>query len=276
LLPLLAASVSSTIHDSFTAGHAAMMPKLDAPIVLVHGLFGFDRIRVANLTLASYFPDIPQVLEQAGNRVFVPALSPTASIAQRAAQLKKHLDEACPGQPVHLIAHSMGGLDARYMIAKLGMDDRVLSLTTLGTPHRGSPFADWAITKVERLVQPMLNFFGVPQQAFHDLTTSACRKFNEDVPDSPKVRYFSVAGTHDGGYTSPGWLLSYNVVLRAEGPNDGVVSHASARYGQTIEIWDGDHFALVNWVNPMGLPRNGDRALALYGRIVQRLADAGF
>ena len=250
-----------------------MTPKLDAPIVLVHGLLGFDRIRVANLTLASYFPNIPETLEQAGNRVFVPALSPTASIAQRAAQLKDYLDRVSPDEPVHLIAHSMGGLDARYMIARLGMEDRVLSLTTLGTPHCGSPFADWAITRVERLVRPMLNFFGVPIEAFYDLTTAACRKFNDAVPDSPKVWYFSVAGTHDGGYANPGWLLSYNVVFKAEGPNDGVVSHSSARHGELIETWDGDHFALVNWVNPMGLPRNGNRALELYGRIVQRLAD---
>jgi triacylglycerol lipase len=253
-----------------------MIAKLHAPVVLVHGLLGFDHVRVANLTLASYFPNIPETLEQAGNRVFVPALSPTGSIAQRAAQLKDYLDRVSPQEPVHLIAHSMGGLDARYLISKLGMAERVRSLTTLGTPHRGSPFADWAITKVERLVKPVLTFFGVPIHAFYDLTCSACRKFNDDVPAAPGVRYFSVAGTHDGGYANPGWLLSYNVVFKAEGPNDGVVSHVSARYGELIEIWDGDHFALVNWVNPMGLPRNGNRALALYARIVKRLKDSGF
>jgi triacylglycerol lipase len=253
-----------------------MIPKLRTPIVLVHGLFGFDRLQIANYTLINYFPGIPEALEKAGNRVVVPSLSPTAGIAARAAQLKEAIDRASPDEPVHLIAHSMGGLDARYMIARLGMAPRVLSLTTLGTPHRGSAFADWGLTRLERLVRPALNFLGVPIQAFYDLTTSACRKFNEDTPDAPGVRYFSVAGRHDGSYYSPGWLLSYNVVLQAEGPNDGVVSHASARYGEADDVWEGDHFSLVNWISPMGIQRNGDAAIAGYERLVQRLADAGF
>ena len=52
----------------------------------------------------------------------------------------------------------MGGLDSRYMISKLDMADRVLSLTTLGTPHRGTAFADWAVGKVEKVVRPALEF----------------------------------------------------------------------------------------------------------------------
>ena len=46
---------------------------------------------------------------------------------------------------VVIIAHSMGGLDARYMISRLGMDDRVTALVTITTPHRGSPYADWCL-----------------------------------------------------------------------------------------------------------------------------------
>ena len=40
-----------------------MIPKLRAPIVLVHGLFGFNHIRVGNVTLAHYFPGIFEGLE---------------------------------------------------------------------------------------------------------------------------------------------------------------------------------------------------------------------
>ena len=42
---------------------------------------------------------------------------------------------------MHLIAHSMGGLDARHMIVREGMAERVASLTTVGTPHNGTPVA---------------------------------------------------------------------------------------------------------------------------------------
>ncbi len=252
------------------------IPKLGAPIVLVHGLLGFDRIKVANYTLASYFPGIHEALGGAGNRVFIPALSPTDGVVARARQLKSYVDQVSPSEPVHLLAHSMGGLDARCMISRLGMEDRVLSLTTLGTPHRGTVFADWAVTKLERLLKPVLGFFGVPIQAFYDLTTAKCQKFNDETPDSPKVRYFSVAGKHDGNYLNPGWLLPYNIVLQSEGSNDGVVSHASARYGESADVWDGDHFSLVNWLNPMGITRNGSDPVPRYGKLIQRLADHGF
>ena len=39
---------------------------------------------------------------------------------------------------VNIIAHSKGGLDARYLISGLHMEDKVASLTTISTPHRGS------------------------------------------------------------------------------------------------------------------------------------------
>lgn len=252
------------------------IPQLRSPIVLVHGLFGFERLKVANYTIASYFPGIPELLEAAGNRVLVPALSPTGGTAHRAHQLKEFLRKECPNEPVHIIAHSLGGLDSRWMISQLGMEDRVLTLTTLGTPHRGTIFADWAVTKFERLLRPVLDFFGVPLQAFYDLTTNACRTFNERTPDAAKVRYFSVAGIHDGSYLAPGWLLSHGIVTRAEGPNDGVVSQASATYGEHCSVWEGDHFSLVNWLSPMGVSRAARDPAPRYGEIMRRLAELGF
>jgi triacylglycerol lipase len=253
-----------------------IIPKLRAPIVLVHGLFGFERLQVANYTVASYFPGIPQLLGDAGNRVLVPALSPTCGVTIRAQQLKDFLDKECPQEPVHLIAHSMGGLDARWMISHLGMEERVCSLTTLGTPHRGTAFADWGITKFERVLKPVLNFLGLPLQAFYDLTTASCRDFNEKTPDSPRVRYLSVGGRHDGSVLTPGWILPHSIVLRAEGPNDGVVSLTSAKYGEQFDTWDGDHFSLVNWINPMGYSRVPRDPAERYGGLVRRLAELGF
>ena len=254
-----------------------VIPKLRSPIVLVHGFFGFERIQVRGWTLATYFPGIPELLRAAGNRVLVPHLSPTAGIAVRAGQLKAFLDRECPSEPVHLLAHSMGGLDARYLISRLGMSHRVLTLTTLGTPHRGTAFADWGIARFERLLKPILHFFHIPTQGFHDLTTARCRVFNEQVPDAPGVRYFSVAGQLEPTCLNPEWLLPRGIVAKLEGPNDGVVSLASARYGESTEVWDGDHLSLVNWFNPLGRNRGLWRdPRPRYGPLVGRLADEGF
>jgi triacylglycerol lipase len=256
---------------------ALVIPKLRSPVVLVHGLLGFGRVQVAGRTVACYFPGIAEALEEAGNRILIPNLSPTAGIAERARELKDFLQEHSPSDPVHLLAHSMGGLDSRYMISRLGMGGHVLTLTTLGTPHRGSSFADWGIMRLERLVRPVLDFIGMPTQAFYDLTTRKCAAFNQEVPDAAKVRYFSIAGRHDGTFYNPEWLLPFHVVLKAEGENDGVVAVASARYGEDLEVWEGDHLSLVNWLHPLGAHRGLWRdPRPRYARIMRRLADLGY
>lgn len=250
------------------------VPTLRAPIVLVHGLLGFKAVQVAGRHLFSYFPGVAGLYESAGNRVYAVTLSPTAGIATRAAELREHLRNEMPPEPVHIIAHSMGGLDARYMISKLGMADRVLSLTTLGTPHRGSSFADWGIRRVGSVVKPVLRLLRFSDQAFYDLTTESCARFNEDVPDAPGVSYYSVAGKCTTAWVGLEWQLPHYIVSRAEGPNDGIVSVASATYGSGCEIWHGDHMSLVNWPNlqacALGLWRN---RLSHYAKLSRRLAE---
>ncbi len=254
-----------------------LIPKLRSPIVLVHGLFGFNRIEVAGTTLASYFSNIPQLLTAAGNRVFVPALSPTGGVVERAKQLKAFILEHSPGEPVHLIAHSMGGLDSRYMISHLEMSHMVLTLTTVGTPHRGTSFADWGVRRFERVVRPLLETVGMPHQAFYDLTRASCKTFNDTTPDALTVKYFSVSGKHDGHFLHPEWLLPFGIVSKEEGDNDGIVSITSAQYGEYHETWEGDHLALVNWPNIVHHYRGTKRDPApRYGSLLRRLADLGY
>jgi triacylglycerol lipase len=251
--------------------------KLRAPIVLVHGLMGFDRLEVCGRTFGVYWPTIAGMLEDAGNRVLIPRLSMTRGVAERAAELKRFVDRQAARDPVHLIAHSMGGLDARYMTSRLGMAARVLTLTTVATPHRGTAFADWGMHRLERVVRPVLDLFAVPRQAFYDLTTASCRRFNDHVPDAPGVRYFSVAGRHEGYWRHAGWRLAHRIVTEREGPNDGIVSVASAKYGESFEVWDGDHLSLINWCYPAAVARGTWRdPLPDYARHIRRLADEGF
>ena len=220
------------------------------PIVLVHGLLGFDRVKVGPLTLLRYFPGIEDALVGAGHRVGVPSLSKTRGVAHRANELRRFVQERFPNDRVHLIAHSMGGLDARHMISHLGMHDRVRSLTTIGTPHRGTAFADWGIRRLGRTVKPLLNFLGIPTTAFDDLTTESCLRFNERTPDAPGVRYYSVAGACPREVLSPPWRPVAELIASEGGPNDGAVSVRSATYGEGVEVWAADHMNLVNRPNP--------------------------
>jgi triacylglycerol lipase len=262
---------------SNSASWRSAVPKLRNPIVFLHGLLGYSRVRLGGWTISSYFANIPALLETAGNRVHVSQVHPIGSIAERAGQVKDFLNGVTPREPVHIFAHSMGGLDARYMISKLGMADRVLTLTSIGTPHRGTSFADWGVRRFDRLASPALDLFGLSFQAFRDLTTQSCQRFNEEIADSPRVRYFSVAGRHNNGWHSPEWQLPHRIVASTEGPNDGLVSVASATHGEICDLWEGDHLSLINWLNPFSAMRGlCEERSPFYARLVQRLVDLGY
>lgn len=256
--------------------HSADTPCLRDPIVLVHGLCGFDRILAMRRPLAEYFPGIAAHLRASGNRVLSACVSPTGGVARRAADLKRFLDREVASGKFHLIGHSLGGLDARYLASRMGMENRVASITTVGTPHRGTAFADWGMKRFSRLFIPLLRRIGVPYQAFYDLMTDNCRRFNEDVPDVPGVRYFAIVGRCEKPWVAPAWRLPHAIVQRLEGPNDGIVSVASAAWGEHTEEWNGDHLNLVNWPNRLARKRGlwTDRG-ELYSRHIARLAQAG-
>lgn len=251
------------------------IPKLDVPVVLVHGLCGYDRLTAFGRPLKDYFPGIREKLEAAGNRVLVPRLSCTQGVEARAGELKRYLQKHIPAGPVHLIGHSMGGLDARFMVSQLGMADRVRSLTTVGTPHRGSPVADWGVRRFGALVAPFFQLVGLSTQAFLDLTSTVCARFNSRVRDVPGVRYFSVAGVCEGRWLGSEWWVPHAIVSRSEGANDGVVSVASATWGEHTDVWDGDHLNLVNWPNRQARKCGMWDAFAPdYGRIIRRIAES--
>jgi triacylglycerol lipase len=230
-----------------------------APIVLVHGILGFNQLTFGGLRLADYFRLIPEALRNDGHLVpLPPRLNPAGSIAERAQDLKTYLEQNADvaGRRVHLVAHSMGGLDARFMIARLGMADRVLSLTTIGTPHHGSPVADVVVQGTDPALNQFIEHLGVDVQGVHDLTTGACRRFNEDINDAPGVRHFSIAGQfqpHRVLGVPRGVLgVTHDIVAHTENANDGLVSIASATLSEratwtALPNWDANHFRLINW-----------------------------
>ena len=111
-----------------------------AVFVLAHGLGA-----TAELGFSS---EISKTLLAEGYEVYrteVPAFeSVEASSTALAAQVDAILS-ATGKDKIHIIGHSMGGLDARYLISSLGYGDSVASLTTVATPHRGSPIADYVL-----------------------------------------------------------------------------------------------------------------------------------
>ncbi|ORY00513.1 alpha/beta-hydrolase, partial [Basidiobolus meristosporus CBS 931.73] len=211
------------------------------PIVLCHGLYGFDKLGPDSLPFLQvhYWKGIKEALERLGAQVIITGVSRTGDIRNRAEAIHRQLELVAAGGSVNLVAHSMGGLDCRYLITHLKPQKyKVKSLTTLCTPHRGSPFMDWCRDQ-----------FGVgfllDEPAYANLTTDYCRKyFNPNTPDSPDVAYFSYgAQAKSIPWVSPLWFTR-SVIMDQEGINDGLVSLGSARWGQYVETIDANHWDL--------------------------------
>lgn len=222
-----------------------------SPIVLHHGLFGTDEVRLGPLR-RSYWHKIDSALRERGNLVISTRVHPTAGVETRARELKQQilsrLDGAGHRERIVIIAHSMGGLDARYMIAKLGMARHVRALVTVCTPHRGSPYADWIERNLGRRIGllPVLRKLGLDLSAGIDLTTERCARFNEEVPDHPDVRYASVNCVRPRHQMPAFALHSHTVIGQAEGENDGLVSAKSAVWGEHLASWPIDHWQAIN------------------------------
>lgn len=249
------------------------LPRLAAPIVMAHGLFGFRRIGLGPVTLAWYFRGIPDALRAAGNRVLVTRVHPTAGIARRARKLGEQIDAAFPDEPVHLIGHSMGGLDARALVADPAWQSRILSLTTVATPHLGSQLADFAKIRVGRIYS-VLERLGVDHAGFLDVTPGAMREFNRRTAGPGPVPTFNVAG--DPADSDVCWPLRrlHHALEELEGPNDGLVSVRSAQaFGEPLPTWPIDHLRQMNWFSA-GEPAATVPAVARhYGSILAHLAD---
>lgn len=128
-------------------------------VYLTPGMFGFAR-----LAAYDYFGHVTRALERrfrAKGRtveVRVCEVHPTSSVRRRAAKLVKlvHATADAAG-PIHLLGHSTGGLDARLVASpsvhfganlerQLEWLPRLRSVTTLNTPHYGTPLATFFAT----------------------------------------------------------------------------------------------------------------------------------
>ncbi|BGP32129.1 hypothetical protein JCM10296v2_003909 [Rhodotorula toruloides] len=116
------------------------------PIVLCHGLYGFD-VRGPGFFRLHYWGDLLKILRgKIGAEVFVTAVPGTGSVKNRACVLHKALEDtpSLLNRDLNFVGHSMGGLDARYLISNIRPTlYHPRSLTTMCTPHRGSEFMAW-------------------------------------------------------------------------------------------------------------------------------------
>lgn len=175
------------------------------------------------------------------------AMMPLAgSVEERAHTLWELINRMKIESDIHLVGHSLGGIDARRMISLSPViAKKIISLTTISAPHRGSPIAD-KFVKGE-LPEDASDF----KQATHALTTAAMMKFNETVLDDANVKYYSMGFDLERPwcFLSPGWQICSQAGFPI---NDGMVPALSASWGTYLGTFKGAHIPQVNPIRVRG------------------------
>ncbi|MDR1564904.1 MAG: alpha/beta hydrolase [Oscillospiraceae bacterium] len=210
------------------------------PVIMLHG------VGIRELPWMDSWGRIPAALAERGAKIHNGQHDAWGSIESNAASLKaqiKHLVSRSGCGKVNIIAHSKGGLDARYMISALGMEKYVASLTTIATPHRGLAVMDKICEHLPLLLDAVAFSSNIFYKAIgdsapdfrhvcHEFTTEYAEYLNIICPNSEKIYYQSYAADFGTRTTSSLLLeLPHFLIKLAEGDNDGLVSVRSARWG---------------------------------------------
>ncbi len=274
-------AIDNTVYAENATPLDAPVPKdytkTQYPIVLAHGMVGFDRLAL----VVDYWYGIAKTLSQGGAEVFITETSAFNSAEVRGEQLLKQIEviTAKTGKSkVNIIGHSQGGMDARYVAAV--RPDLVASITTVGTPHQGSEFADFLRVVVPRNSRrnQIIGFLGnvlgkcwdilagklTPQDSMATLdalSSVGSNAFNQKYPkglptsacgEGPAsldgIYYYSWGGTRPATrLVDP---LDYALKLTSftfRNPNDGLVQRCSSHFGKVLkDDYQHNHLDLVN------------------------------
>lgn len=218
----------------------AMICATRYPIIMLHGI-GFRDFRYFN-----YWGRIPKELVRNGAVVYYGHQEAFGTIENNAEIIREKIEEILKEnhcEKVNIIAHSKGGLDARYLISGLHMEEKTASLTTISTPHRGSELLnllnklpDGVYHFIASLIDKSYEKAGDQHpdcyRSSKQLSPSFCLGFNEKYPDAPGVYYQSYASIVKHTFGDPLlWLPNLFMFLAGAPKNDGLVSEESAKWG---------------------------------------------
>lgn len=128
---------------------------------------------------------LPAVLKERKFEVHYPHVEWFGKLDERAGQLsvaiKRIANEA--KKPVHVIGHSMGGLDIRRALGvDVSLREHVASVHTIATPHWGSAVADYFdAERIDNVINRMFHMVGIPFEGLDDLTFDAARQRNREM-----------------------------------------------------------------------------------------------
>jgi len=244
------------------------------PLVLVHGLLGFDTVLMA----VDYWNGIPEALRAKGIEVYVTRVSKLDSTQVRGEQLVAQIKDILTttgAEKVNLIGHSHGGLDARYVAGEY--PHLVASVTSIATPHQGALLADALVGDagiISMSSTTMLNAFGSilnflsgddhiqdAEASLQSFTVEAMKAFNQRYPYGVPADYCGDGKAIENGIRYYSWggievwtssldftdYLFYLTSFADDRPSDGLVERCSSHFGKVIrDDYRHNHLDLVN------------------------------
>ena len=253
------------------------------PIILVHGI----AIRESKYLKA--FGKIEGTLKDAGYDTYTANTDAFGTVEGNAEQLRAIINDILiktDSEKVNVIAHSKGGLDTKYMIANLAMEDKVASLTTLCTPHKGSVIAS-EIWKLPSFIKRFLAFF---INTFYKMigdknpdSLKVCEQLKkkenseETACYSEKVYCQSYSTRLERGRDCVLMAVPMKIYSMKDGAeNDGVVSVESAKFenyrGECLD----ESISHTQIVDLLAKRKNRKRILNFYVDLCRELAEMGY
>lgn len=272
--------------------------KTKYPVLLVHGTGFRDR------NFCNYWGEIPDLLEKHGASIFYSNHDAWANIEDAASQITdtlKTILEKAECKKVNIIAHSKGGIDVRYAISKLGLEDKIASVTMISSPNHGSKtldklysiFGDWLFKFLAVFVNLWFKILGDKKPDFFKTTKQFCSSFmegfNKEITDSPSILYQSFAGKMKNPFSDIFmWFMNF-VMKFCDGENDGLVSVESAKWANFRGVIEAQKFFGISHAhevdayrtNPKikeadGLPKNSKTIRDFYINLVGELKEKGY
>jgi len=256
------------------------------PIVLVHGLGMKDTFFMKS------WGWIDRILRVQGYTVYKSNVDGFGTVESNAKQLKEEIGkilEETGAEKVNIIAHSKGGLDAKYMIQQMDMAKQVASLATLCTPHKGSPIASFVMRFPRAAVKYAAFWVNLAYRILGDKTPdsfTACEELKRtesleeetvNVADGVLCQSFSAAirpgeDAADFVMTIP---MMFSRFIEKGRITDGLVPRDSAIFGKYRgDCVDGSisHAEIVDF---MVRDKKRDKIFAFYSALCEELANAG-
>jgi triacylglycerol lipase len=259
---------------------------LKYPVLFVHGA-GF---RDKTLGVVNYWGRVPAAFAKYGIKVHYGGTDAWGSIEKNAELIKNKIGEILQKEnteKVNIIAHSRGGLEARYLISTLNMDRAVASLTTISTPHYGVRAMNLALEMprgLYRFVSFFVNgWFKILGDKNPDFFTSSkqlaqkySEQFNERNQNKAGIYYQSYAALLQYFFSDPAFIILHPLITFADGDNDGLCPVESAKWGDFKGVITTQGFFGISHCGIIDLYRvnyKGVNILDVYLNIAKELAE---